>query len=47
MKVTSIKKVKLLCVEKAVTQTNKKQRKIFDRILKMGGDLTLGGNNVP
>lgn len=47
MKVTSVKKVKLLCVDKAVTQASKKPSKIFDRILKMDGDLTLGGNNVP
>ena len=48
MTVTSVKKVKLLCVEKAVTPTTrKKYRNIFHCELKMGGDLTLGGNIAP
>lgn len=45
MKVTSIKKVKSLHVDKAVTATIVKIEKL-DRISKLDGDLTLGGNNV-
>lgn len=45
MTVTSVKKVKSLHVDKAVTATIVKIEKL-DRISKMDGDLTLGGNNV-
>ena len=46
MTVTSVKKVKSLHVDKAVTATIVKMKKLDRIFTKLDGDLTLGGNNV-